>query len=163
MAESDATVRIREGACTIVLDTEHWPVVFATWFGEPNEAAVSRYFAKSEELFARARRARQKFVLVTDAASAERPSAKVRKLIADKTNQQPSDAPELTAGSIIVVENTLIRGVVTALTWILPRLSDSEIVSGIDIAISRALELLDGQRIARPATLGPGRYRRPAA
>ncbi len=164
MAESvEAITRIRDGGSTIVVDTQHWPVVFATWFGDPTEAAVTRYFEVHDTLFVRARKERKPFVLVTDAAHAHRPSPKVRKLIADKTNAQPSDAAELTLGSIIVVENTLIRGVVTALTWILPRLKDSQTVGSIEDAVDVALRMLDDRRLVRPLSLSAAGYRRPAA
>ena len=155
-------VEIREGGCTIVVDSQYWPVVFATWVGEPNESAVTRYFEASEPLWARARKERTRFVLVTDAARTGRPNAKVRKLIADKTNAQTPDTQDLAAGSIIVVENALIRGVVTALGWILPRLKDSTIVGGIEEAVTTALRLLDEQGLARPPGLTAQRYRRPA-
>ena len=154
---------IRDGECTIIVDTKHWPVVFATWFGEPTEGAVMRYFAANEALFNRARKERTRFVLVTDAAFTQRPSPKVRKLIAQQTNAQPADSQELAVGSIIIVESALIRGVVTALTWILPRLKDSRIVGGVDEAIDVALRILDDQRLARPVSLSAKTYKRPAA
>ena len=163
MADAESITRIRDGASGVVLDTRYWPVVFATWVGEPTQPAVVRYFDASDDLFVRARKERTRFVLVTDAALAGRPSPKVRKLIADETNAQPSDALELTLGSIIVVENALIRGVVTALTWILPRLRDSQTVGSIEHAIDVALRTLDDARIPHPPGLAAASYRRPAA
>jgi hypothetical protein len=157
------TFTIRDGACTIVVDAKHWPVIFATWFDEATENAVTRYFEAHDKLLVRARGAREKFILVTDAAHSKRPSAKVRKLIADKTNAHPADAVDLTLGSLIVVENALMRGVVTALTWILPRMKDSEVVGNITEAIDRSLAILDAKGIARPTGLTAARYRRPAA
>jgi hypothetical protein len=157
------TTTIRDGASIVVLDAQYWPVVFATWIDEPSEGAVTRYFEANEKLLTRARSSRERFVVVTDTAHTKRPSAKVRKLIADKTNAQPKDAVELTMGSIIVVESALIRGVVTALTWILPRMKDSEILGSISEAIDRALAILDSKGVARPKGLSASRYRRPAA
>ena len=163
MDPSADTTTIRDGASVVVLDAQYWPVVFATWIDEPSEGAVTRYFEASDKLFVRARAARERFVLVTDTVHTKRPSAKVRKLIADKTEAQPKDAPELTMGSIIVVESALIRGVVTALTRILPRMRDSEIVGSITEAIHRALAIVDSKGMARPKALSASSYRRPPA
>ncbi len=164
MTAATTNCRIREGSCTVVLDTQYWPVVVTTWFGEANEAAVRRFFTEHDaRVFARAQRERTPFVLVSDAAHAERPSAKVRKLLADRTSAQSKDLEDLTLGSIIVVENALIRGAVTAMSWILPRMKDMVVVGDIGTAINRALEMLDARRMVRPATLSAARYRRPAA
>ena len=164
MTSSSTTCRIREGSCTIVLDTQYWPVIITTWFGEANEAAITRFFVENDaRVFARAQRERTPVVLISDAAHAERPSAKVRKVLADKTSSQSKDVEDLTLGSIIVVENALIRGAVTAMSWILPRMKDMIVVGDIATAIDRALELLDDRRIVRPPMLSPARYRRPAA
>ena len=155
--------RVREGKCTIVVDERHWPVVFSTWFGEPNAAAVTRYFEKHAGLLARARQAKSGFVIVNDTKFTGRPSGKVRRLIADETNALPADAMALTLGTVIVVESAIIRAIVTALTWILPSMKDSVVAGDLRAGIERAFLMLDERRVPRPPDLSAGGYRRPTA
>jgi hypothetical protein len=155
-------VYVQDGDSTAVIDSRAWPIVFATWFDEPTENLVRRYFEAHAPLVERARVMNQPFVLVTDTFATRQPSAKARKLIADLTSAQPSYAAAMSAGSIIVIESAILRGVVTALQWILPRMADSENVSSIGGAIDRAFALLDGRGIARPVGLSARTYKRPA-
>jgi hypothetical protein len=159
----EGVTRIREGKCTIVVDEGHWPVVFSTWIGEPNDLVVKRYFEKHRTLLARAREAKSGFVIVNDTKHTGRPSGKVRRLIADETNGLPADATALTLGTVIVVESAIIRAIVTALTWILPSMKDSVVAGDLGAGIQRALLMLDERRIARPPDLSPTKYRRPTA
>lgn len=145
-----------------MVDERHWPVVFSTWFGEPNEAAVTRYFEKHVELLERARKT-SGFVIVNDTKFTGRPSGKVRRLIADETNALPSDAMALTLGTVIVVESAIIRAIVTALTWILPSMKDSVVAGGLGAGIERALLILDERHVPRPPDLSAARYHRPTA
>jgi hypothetical protein len=159
-ADSDPLYCI-DGASTVVVDSRHWPVVFATWFDEPTERLVRSYFDNHAKLLERARANREPFVLVTDTFATKQPSAKARKLIADLTNAQPAYAATLTIGSIIVIENAILRGVVTALRWILPRMADSESIATIGAAVDRSLQILDRSAISRPSGLSAQSYRRP--
>jgi hypothetical protein len=162
MASDADTTRIRDGASSVVIDVRPWPVVIATWFGEPTEDLVRKYFAEHATLLDRARRKEQRIVLVTDTFATQRPSAKARKLIADLTSAQPDDISKLTLGSFIVIESVLIRGAVTALRWILPRLAESESVDSIGAAFERAAALLDARGIPQPKGLVAREYRRPS-
>lgn len=150
-----------DGASTVVVDSRHWPIVFATWFDEPTERLVRTYFDNHARLLERARANREPFVLVTDTFATRQPSAKARKLIADLTNAQPEYATSLLVGSVIVLESAILRGVVTALGWILPRMADSESIATIGAAVERALALLDRNGIARPSGLSAATYERP--
>ncbi|MFO0613891.1 MAG: hypothetical protein U0414_14970 [Polyangiaceae bacterium] len=154
-------IRVEDGASVAILDARAWPIVVATWFDEPTEALVRRYFEAHAVLLERARSLNEPFILVTDTFATKQPSAKARKLIADLTLAQPDYTARLTVGSIIVIESAILRGVVTALQWILPRIGDSEIVSNIAVALERALALLDRRGIARPSGFSSRSYQRP--
>jgi hypothetical protein len=161
MPFENEAVDMRDGSSRVVLDTTHWPIVFATWFGEPTEPLVAKYFKQHDKTLQRARSTEQPFILVTDTFATKQPSAKARKLIADLTAAQPTDATKFTYASYIVIESALIRGVVTALRWILPRMADSESVDSVGKAIERSLALLDSKGVARPPHIM--KYKRPAA
>lgn len=146
----------------VVIDDRSWPIVWATWFGEPTEALVDKYFdCHGSKILERARRERQRIVLLTDTFATERPAPKVRKRIVDRTAEQPADGKSLAMKSYIVVENPLMRGVITALSWIDPTMAESESVASPAIAIERALEALDAAGIPRPAGVTAAAYRRP--
>lgn len=151
-----------DGGSSVVLDARYWPVVFATWFDEPTEALVKRYFDAHAVLLERGRVNREPIVLVTDTFATKQPSAKARKLIADLTNAQPAYAATITVGSIIVIESAILRGVVTALQWILPRMAESVNVGSVGAAIERAFAILDQNGIQRPGSLSTSTYRRPS-
>lgn len=156
------TFILADGASSVVVDDRAWPIVFATWFGEPTEALVDRYFAHHATVVERAREQRERIVLVTDTFATDRPSPKARKRITDLSATQAKEVAPHTLKSLVVIESALLRGVVTALAWIDPGLAESENVSGIGVAIERALAVLDGAGIARPPGLTASSYRRPA-
>lgn len=155
-----ATVLKHEAASVVVDD--RWPgIVFASWFGEASVALVDRYYDFHETVLARARRDRTKFVLVTDTFGAGRPSPAARKRIADRFAALGPDAKETTAASYIIIENALLRGVVTALAWLDPRLESSVTVASTAAAIEGAFSVLRANGITPPADLSPTSYRRP--
>ncbi|AKF08434.1 hypothetical protein [Sandaracinus amylolyticus] len=156
------TVVVVDGASSVVVDTRAWPVVIATWFGEPTEALVERYFAVHGEVVDRARASRTRFVLITDTFATGAPSPKARKRIVDLTAAQAPDVAALTVRSFVVIESMLMRGVVTALAWVYPKMAESENVATITIALERAFAELDAARVARPVGMTPRDYRRPA-
>lgn len=159
---ASTTTIVADGEATVVIDPRGWPIIIATWFGEPTELLVDRYFAAHAVLLDRARRSRERIVLITDAFATERPSAKARKRITDLTAEQPADVQTLTVASYVVIENPMIRGVVTALAWVNPKMAESENVASITIALERSLAALDAAGIPRPKGLTPSSYRRPA-
>src|SRR5690242_9647371 len=139
-----ATVLKHEGASVVVDDS--WPgIVFASWFGEASVTLVDHYYDCHESVLARARGARTKFVLVTDTFGAGRPSPAARKRIADRFAALGPDAKDITVATYIIIENALLRGVVTALAWLDPRLESSVTVASPAAAIEGATAVLKTQ------------------
>ncbi|MFO7562365.1 MAG: hypothetical protein R6X02_06955 [Enhygromyxa sp.] len=58
-------------------------------------------------------------VQIADLANFGTPAATVRKHLGDKAKAQDKEFTETFAGYIVVVPNAVIRGVVTALNWII--------------------------------------------
>ena len=161
MGDLDQQTIIRDGGCTVIVDIQYWPVVFATWFGEATEAVVRQHLAVTEKLLARARTQHERYLSISDAAFSERPNAKVRKALADQMKTRAKDVKELEIANLVIIENALIRSVMTALTWLAPQMIEVEIVGDLGSAIERALHLLDRERIAHPRGLSVAQYRRP--
>jgi hypothetical protein len=158
---ASGTFVLVDGTSSVVVDDRCWPIIFTTWFGEPTAPAVDKYFECHGRLIDRARRARERVVLVTDTFATERPAPIVRKRIVDRTAAQPADVQTIAMKSFIVVESALMRGVITALSWVDATMRESETVPSTTVAIERALATLDAADIARPAGLTATSYRRP--
>lgn len=151
-----------DGESSVTIDDALWPIVIATWFGRPTEDLVDRYFDLHAQLLERAREEHTRLVLVTDTFATERPSPMARKRIVDRTEAQPSDVRHLTVESFIVIENPVIRGVVTALAWVYPKMSESKNVGSLAAALEGSIDALRNAGIATPKHLVPSAYRRPA-
>jgi hypothetical protein len=162
MPQVEGLVIVREGTSSVVLDSRAWPVVITTWFGTPTEVLVDRYFDQHATVLERARKNSDRIVLISDTFATERPTATARKRIADRTSAHAKVAQSITLASFIVIENALIRGAVTALSWIIPSMDENELVDSIETAIDRGLAALDAAGIARPAGLRGRTYHRPA-
>jgi hypothetical protein len=153
---------LRDGASSIVLDERWSPLVFLTWFGEPTEPLVRSYFEWNAGMLTRAKERNRRLVTINDAFATDRPSPKVRQLLVDLAKEQPPWARQMTLQGFVVVESALIRGAVTALSWLDPNLmSGSKVVPSIEAAIEAALAVLDEAGIPRPAGASAAAYRRP--
>lgn len=141
----------------MVVSDAHWPVVIATWFGRPTEALVEKYFADHRRHLDRARSAGERLVLITDTFATERPHPVARKRIVELTEAQGELANALTLKSFIVIENPVIRGVVTALAWVYPKLGASENVGSLSQAVEGAAAALRSLGIAAPPGFSPAR------
>jgi hypothetical protein len=148
--------------CAVACDSRHLPVVFATWFGTSDEALVDRYFAWSGALNERLYRIGQRFVSITDTLEAQRPSPMVRKHISELTKAQPEWVEALTVANFIVLDNPVMRGTITALSWLIPDLRVTPVGTLIE-AIERAHRALAEAGVPPPLALSAQSYRRPGA
>jgi hypothetical protein len=155
-------VTLVDGEASIVIDARLWPIVIATWFGRPSETLVEQYFTAHDRYLQRARDERGKLVLITDTFATERPSPVARKRIVELTKMQAPDTRSLTLESYIVIENAVIRGVVTALAWVYPQMSESQNVASLGVALERARLSLMEAGLRPPVDLVASAYARPA-
>lgn len=154
---------IVDGDAAIVLDERETPIVFATWFGEPTEDLVRRFYQWQSKMLDRiAATPSGKFVFITDSSSAGRPTPKARKLITDLLSELEPKIQRYTLRAYIVIDNPLIRGVFTALAWLNPRMAETVVSSSCAIAIEQAFQDLDLAGVPRPRGLTATTYRRPA-
>jgi hypothetical protein len=151
-----------DGECSEVVDNTYWPILIATWFGRPSEALVEKYFGEHDRHVQRARNANEKIIVITDTFATERPNPVARKRIVELTEAQGDAARAVTLRSYIVIENPVIRGVVTALGWVYPKFADSENVGSLAQALELGVEALRSLGIPAPVGLVPARHTRPA-
>ncbi len=161
MSPPNALLTAVDGDSSVIVDDALWPIMIATWFGRPTEALVDRFFEFHAQLLDRARVEGTRIVMITDTFATERPSPMARKRIVDRTEAQAADVRQLTVDSFIVIENPVIRGVVTALAWVYPKMAESKNVGSLAIALEGSVESLRRAGIATPKHLVPSAYRRP--
>lgn len=146
---------------SIANDDTFFPILISTWFGSPTETLVRSYYRWLHEQLARSKRESLPLIIVTDSGPAGVPSAEVRRLIADLTIEwDKAGAKEVRAGSYVVIENALMRGVITTLNWLHGDLQN-ENVATCERALALALNNLSGRRVPAPPGLVPAKYRRP--
>ncbi len=160
---SDGTSALIDGDASVVIDERVPSIVVMTWFGEATERLVDEYFDWLESRLARARASRERVVLLTDTFAIARPSAVVRRRLADRTKVVTAGEGGPVVASVAVIENDLVRGAVTALGWVVPALSRAQtFVGSIDEAFDYALARLEQAGISAPPGFSRASYRRPS-
>jgi hypothetical protein len=120
---------------------EYYPFVLLDLGGtDRDEADLRRMFDVLHEANVRGARDKTKHVLVGTARAA--PSARERQLIAAYSNKVPIEERACFLGCVAVVPNALLRGVATALGWLVPGLPPMKYVETTAAAIPAAVELL---------------------
>ncbi len=160
MQRADVQV-LQDGATAIVIDEGGWPIIVGTWFGGASEHLVTDYFARTDALLERAKRAGEKVVMVTDTYATTPPSARVRTKIAELSKAQTARYQATTAASVTILESAILRGVFTALSWLDPTIGSTTNVASFPLAMDAALAALAKAGMPAPKTM-PTRYRDPS-
>ncbi|HEY1098858.1 MAG TPA: hypothetical protein VGF99_08010, partial [Myxococcota bacterium] len=101
------------------LDDSAWPIAYARFTGESSLEGFQRYTAWLEAMVERARREQCRFVCVNDARGTSMVSAEVRRAMAAWVSDHGKTAFDGVAlGTIVVVDNVIVRGVMTAISWV---------------------------------------------
>lgn len=159
--QSSGVQILKDGTAAIVVVEGGWPIIVGTWFGAATESLVVDYFARTDALLARAKQAGERVVMVTDTYATSPPSAKVRTRIAELSKAQTERYQATTAASVTILENALLRGVFTALSWLDPTIGSTTNVASFDLAMQASLASLRAAGIPPPKTM-PTRYRDPS-
>jgi hypothetical protein len=149
---NDVTV-FEDGDAAIVIDERSWPIITGTWFGATTETLVTQYFAHSAAQLARAGVGQRRIVILTDTYATKPPSAKVRQRIGELSRTQVEASRPRVLANYTVIESALIRGVVTALSWIDPSMADTKNVPSFEAGLAGALAELKAAGIPVPARL----------
>jgi hypothetical protein len=142
-----------------VTDTRYFPLVIYTWFGSSTMATVDEYYKRRWENDARAHAAKTKVIMVNDLAHVAPPPATIRKSIADRAKE--TDASEALHCYITSVPNPLMRGVVTAMQWIVGEQMKPNInVASMTHALRLAMAEFEKLGI-KPPSIDIGQYAAP--
>lgn len=145
----------------IAMDDTYFPVIVATWVGAPTEKSVRAYFQWLHEMLARAKRDSTLFINITDASLAKTPAPDVRRLIAELTTTlENAGADKNAVSAYVVVDNPLIRGVLTALGWLHGSMNVTHVATCKE-ALDLGLRQLGRARKPAPHGLDPAKWRRP--
>jgi hypothetical protein len=153
----------RDGDASVVGDIRHFPILIATWFGEPTESLVRAYFAWSDEVAREAIENGQRYVIISDNAHARRPSPTVRKLVATLIDEGPAAETDRVITSFVVFESALVRGAVTAMQWLSRKDWNLVTTATVQQAVAGALGVLKQHRLPLPARLSSSTYVTPEA
>lgn len=151
----------------ITVDDALWPLVLVTFRSSATDADWRAMFKRYEGFYAR----REPFHVVNDGISFRAAlSASQRKLIAEEARAHEADSRKWVLGGATVVANTVMRGFVTAITWVAPPVYKLTIHATLSEAVDEAFRTFDSKGIAIPeaarrfrASLGARRSDRPAS
>lgn len=154
-------MRIRGAAGEVVVE-RRGPLLFVTWFDDQDERLVDDYFAEYERHVREAHVAGERFVLISDALDAKAPGATIRRRIMARTEAMPEFFHDVQIGNFVVLASAVVRGALTAMSWLSRTPWSSEYAATPAEAIERAREMLRGAGVDVPDDPAPGRYERPA-
>lgn len=150
-----------DGACSVICDNRFLPVHITIWRGAVSAALVDRYFEWHHAFMGWLRDEGQVVVQVADASASERPTATVRRKIAEITKAAPTWHAEVSLQSHVVITSPLVRGVLTAISWFDPSILDSKVVSSMSEGLTQAAEVLRRRDLSIPSGLDIERYEPP--
>jgi hypothetical protein len=160
MAASEPLV-LCDGDASVVADASHGSIVISTFFAAPTVGLVERYFEWLEPTLARFAADKAPYGLINDASDAGRPQPTVRRVLAERGDAASASSLSLMLGSYTVIENPLVRGVMTALSWVSRGGWSTTIVGSCGDAIERLAEDFGKSGTPFPPSLKRSTYRRP--
>jgi hypothetical protein len=149
---------------TVTVDEQYLPVLLTKWQGRLQPDITRQYMEWMNEQLGLAKARGSVIVQVSEALQAERPDAVTRKLLAEMTDSQRENFPEvLLDPSFVVIDSPVLRGVITALGWITRGGLDVRTYATLPEAIRAAAARLAEAGHAAPPELDADAYRFPAA
>lgn len=153
-------VAINEGKKGVVIvDNRYAPLIVSTFSGEVELDQGLWYERVSLELIGREATAGRRVVSIHDASRVTRTSAEMRRFWADMSARNSATLESRTLASVVVVSNALMRGVLTAVGWMNPKVAALKLFPTLDAAVADAQKLL--QAAGTPVTIPPGGYQLP--
>lgn len=132
------------------IDESAFPLVFINVAEGAEVRQLEEFFAAYERMLAR----NEPFANVTDVSRVrERPNAVVRKRLAEWTRSIESRVIRLSKGDARVVDNALIRGAMTAISWLHQHPVKQQWFGNRDEAIAWAIERLVEAGVHVPAAV----------
>lgn len=155
-------VEVNEGPKgTVIIDDRYVPLLVSTFIGEV-ELAQGRWYERIVlEVIARSVSEGRRVANVHDAGQVTRTTAEMRQFWAEMSSRNGAMLESRTLANLVVVTSSLMRGVLTAVGWINPKVASLKLFPSLEAAVAEALKLL--RHAGTPVTLPPGGYRTPRA
>ncbi|MFV8756429.1 hypothetical protein ACNOYE_38265 [Nannocystaceae bacterium ST9] len=144
-----AILRLQGQDCSVVFDTRSLPIVFATWSGVPDLELIDAYFATQVQQSTILRPSGRKMIIISDCRTMGRATPVARKRIAELSDAQRELFGATMLGSCTVFSSALIRGVLTALSWLDPGLRVPTFAT-LEAAVAWAAQQLVAAGVAVP-------------
>lgn len=153
-------MRIR-GATGEVHVERRGPFLFMTWFGKQDPELVDAYFDEYERLVREAQAAGERLVFITDALDADAPGPVIRRRIMERveTMQSALDATQL--ATFVVLASAVVRGALTAMSWLSRAPWSTEYVPTPGEAIDRGRAAIRAAGLTPPDEPSAASYERP--
>ncbi len=137
----------------ITVEARFYPFVLIDFHGQPTATDYGVLFESLAALSRKALRDETRYVSISTAVQSL--SASDRKLVASLRAKQAEEVTRPIVGKYALVDNTLARGILTALHWLSPSLGAPEAVGSVEEAMASAAARLrehgiavDGARVA---------------
>ena len=114
----------------VVLDDSRFPAAQVTLSGALTDDETRGFLSFVTACYAR----EQRWTMLVNATGLERPSPTQRRMVSDVMNQDRAHKQTLMRGIGVVVDNPLIRGVVTAILWLANPGYPIRMFDGVDAA-----------------------------
>jgi len=125
----------------ITLNDAHYPLVLMSFRdGVCSPADYRALFTRFQSLATNAIKRDTYHVTITVSTAGLSPTD--RKLVGELTNDVPRAEIDRTLGAFVIDQRAVVRGMITALRWISPKMPNLRAVSSVDHALSGALECL---------------------
>jgi hypothetical protein len=104
------------------INEEHFPVVFSFFAGQVDGTSAEEISAKNLELIQRAAAEDKPFFFFINALNVETVTPPARKLLAEWDAGLSDEQAELMAARVVMLDNLVVRGAISAMSWFSPRM-----------------------------------------
>ncbi|HSU42350.1 MAG TPA: hypothetical protein VLJ38_22365 [Polyangiaceae bacterium] len=153
-------VPINEGKKGLVIvDNRYGPLIVSTFVGEVELSQGLWYERTILDVIGREAAGGRRVVSIHDASRVTKTSAEMRRFWADLSARHSATLESRTLANVIVVSSPLMRGVLTAVGWMNPKVAALKLFPTLDTAVAEAQKLL--RAAGTPVTIPAGGYRLP--
>lgn len=161
MSEHELVKRRADDQCEIIWDHRYLPVLIGHVVGEANMQSVDFFFSVRDAALMAATKDGSKIVIVSDMTRYAMPPATIRKALGERSKNDPNITSIL--GYVNVVPNALLRGMVTAIQWLVgDGLRPVKTVGNLQEGIKASIQMLSNAGIELDATSFLKRYEPPS-
>lgn len=115
-------------------DESSFPLVIVTWTGDATDADFQAFFDAQRRLLAR----QEPYVQIADASNAKVMSSLQRRMIAQFSEETDAAAARLCKGTAVVIRNSMVRGAMTAVLWLVKLKYPLAVVATFEEALDQA-------------------------